>query len=115
MIVRRELPEDRSAIFAVHMAAFGDSNAGDGAEARLVDDLRRDGDVLPGLSLVALLDGDPAYYRRFGFELAAPLDLLPPDPSWAPHFQVRRLTAYDPSLRGTFRHAPAFDRLEGGA
>lgn len=165
VIVRLELAQDRSAVFGVHLAAFGGE-----AEARLVDGLRDDGNALPGLSLVALLEGDvaghvvcsrggvdgrpalglgplgvrpgdqrrglgqalmhavlaaadaldepavvllgdPAYYRRFGFVLAEPLGLLPPDPSWAPHFQVRRLTAWDPGLRGTFRYAPAFDRL----
>lgn len=58
---------------------------------------------------VALL-GDPGYYRRFGFVLAQPLGLLPPDPGWT-GFQVRPLTAWDGSLRGTFRFAPAFDRL----
>jgi putative acetyltransferase len=55
--------------------------------------------------------GDPAYYSRFGFVLAAPLGLLPQDPAWSEHFQVRPLTAWDPSARGTFRYAPAFDRL----
>jgi putative acetyltransferase len=55
--------------------------------------------------------GDPAYYRRFGFVLAAPLGLLPPDPAWSAHFQVRPLAARDPSARGTFRYAAAFDRL----
>lgn len=164
VIVRRELPQDRSAVSAVHVSAFGGE-----AEARLVDGLRDDGDALPALSLVALVDGevaghvvcsrgrvggrpalglgplgvrngdqrrglgqalmhavlaaadaldqpavvllgDPAYYGRFGFVPAASLGVLPPEPGWAPHFQVRRLTAWDPALRGTFRYAPAFER-----
>ena len=58
-----------------------------------------------------VLLGDPAHYRRFGFVLAEPLGLLPPDPHWVRHFQVRRLSAWDASLRGTFRYAPAFERL----
>jgi putative acetyltransferase len=58
-----------------------------------------------------VLLGDPRYYRRFGFVLAQPLGLLPPDPGWTDHFQVRSLTTWDGSLRGTFRYAPAFDRL----
>jgi putative acetyltransferase len=58
-----------------------------------------------------VLLGDPGYYHRFGFVLAQPLGLLPPDPSWAQHFQVRALTSWDGSLRGTFRYTPAFDRL----
>ena len=56
-----------------------------------------------------MLLGDPAYYGRFGFELAAPLGVLPPVPAWEPHFQVRRLNAWDGESRGTFRYAPAFD------
>ncbi|MGH3772223.1 MAG: GNAT family N-acetyltransferase [Pseudonocardiaceae bacterium] len=169
MIVRRESPEDRAAISSVHTAAFG-TNGQDVAEARLVDDLRDEGDVIPGLSLVAtvagevvghvvcsrgrvagrslpglgplgvlpahqnrgvgsalmhavlavvdaldepavVLLGEPSYYRRFGFVLAEPVGLLPPDPHWVPHFQVRPLHAWDDSLRGTFRYAPAFERL----
>ncbi len=66
-------------------------------------------DTLDEQAVVLL--GDPSYYQRFGFELAEPVGLLPPDPGWAPHFQVRRLSAWDGSLRGTFRYAPAFQRL----
>ena len=168
MIVRRELPQDRAAIFSVHTGAFG--GGGDVVEARLMDALRDDGDVIPALSLVATIDGgvvghdvcrratvdarrslglgplgvlpahqglgvgqalmhavvaaadaleeqsvvllgDPVYYRRFGFVLGATVGLLPPDPSWVEHFQVRPLHAWDGSLRGTFRYAPAFGRL----
>jgi putative acetyltransferase len=59
-----------------------------------------------------VLLGDPGYYRRFGFQAAQPLGILPTDPSWAEHFQVRPLNAWDGSLRGTFRYAKAFDALE---
>jgi len=170
VILRREVPEDQPAIFALHMAAFAHGEGKDVPEAGLVDGLRNDGDAIAALSLVATLDlevvghvlcsrasvdgrpllglgplgvlpeyqrrgvgqalmhgvlaaadalnepavvllGDPAYYRRFGFLLAEPLGLLPPDPHWVPHFQVRRLSAWDASLRGTFRYAPAFERL----
>ncbi|MGH3717455.1 MAG: GNAT family N-acetyltransferase [Pseudonocardiaceae bacterium] len=169
MIVRRELPEDRVAICSVHTAAFG-TGGQDVAEAQLVDDLRDDGDVIPGLSLVAtvagevvghvvcsrgrvasrslpglgplsvlpahqrrgvgsalmhavlaaadaldkpavVLLGEPSYYRRFGFVLAESVGLLPPDPNWVPHFQVRPLHTWDDSLRGNFCYAPAFERL----
>jgi putative acetyltransferase len=47
---------DQSAVRAVHNAAFG--GAADTAEARLVDDLRADGDVIPALSIIAVLDYD---------------------------------------------------------
>lgn len=48
MLVRRELPPDHAAVHDLHRRAF----SGD-AEATLVDELRRDGDLLPALTLVA--------------------------------------------------------------
>lgn len=62
-----------------------------------------------GEPLVALL-GDPAYYRRFGFRLSAEYQIMPPRPEWQPHFQVRVLTGYRPSLRGSFAYPEPFDR-----
>ena len=59
-----------------------------------------------GEPLIALL-GDPAYYSRFGFRLAAEYDITPPRPHWAPHFQVRPLAAYHPAARGTFAYPGA--------
>jgi putative acetyltransferase len=67
------------------------------------------GDAL-GEPLVALL-GDPGYYRRFGFRLSRDYAIAPPVASWRPHFQVRLLAAYQPSVRGTFRYAEPFDRV----
>jgi putative acetyltransferase len=58
-----------------------------------------------GEPCVVLL-GSPAYYGRFGFGPAAPL--VAPDPAWGDAFQVRRLTAWDPSVAGPFRYAAAF-------
>jgi putative acetyltransferase len=58
-----------------------------------------------------LLLGNPGYYRRFGFRPAQALGVAPPDPEWGEHFQIRPLTAWDGTLRGTFSYAPAFDRL----
>src|SRR5690349_13873785 len=52
VLVRRELPDDRPDVFAVHASAFETE-----MEARLVDELRDDGDVVARLSLVATLDG----------------------------------------------------------
>src|SRR5437868_10746767 len=43
-----------------------------------------------GEPLAALL-GDPAYYRRFGFELSNLHQITPPRPHWQPYFQVRVL------------------------
>ena len=58
--------------------------------------------------LVALL-GSPDYYRRFGFVRSTDLGVVPPDPRWIEHFQVRRLGGSP--LQGTFRYAEPFDRL----
>ena len=66
------------------------------------------GDAL-GEPLVALL-GDPGYYGRFGFRLGSEYQISPPVAAWEPHFQVRLLTAYRPSVHGTFRYAEPFDR-----
>jgi len=62
-----------------------------------------------GEPLAALL-GDPAYYRRFGFELSSVYQITPPVPHWQPHFQVRVLSAYHPRLRGPFTYPEPFDR-----
>lgn len=61
-----------------------------------------------GESVVALL-GDPAYYRRFGFEPAAALGIASPDPGWGGHFQARRLDGDRGG--GMFRYAEPFRRL----
>ncbi|MFH8811481.1 GNAT family N-acetyltransferase [Streptomyces hygroscopicus] len=63
-----------------------------------------------GESLVALL-GNPAYYGRFGFRPAAEYGITAPDPAWGEYFQVRTLTAYQPTLKGPFSYAEPFDRV----
>ena len=63
-----------------------------------------------GEPLVALL-GSTEYYPRFGFRLAGEYGIAPKHPEWEPHFQVRALTAYDPSVRGEFAYPEPFDRL----
>jgi predicted N-acetyltransferase YhbS len=62
-----------------------------------------------GEPLVALL-GNPAFYGRFGFQPSAVYQITPPRPEWQPHFQVRVLTGYEPSVRGTFSYPEPFDR-----
>ncbi|MEV7870526.1 N-acetyltransferase [Streptomyces sp. NPDC088124] len=63
-----------------------------------------------GEPLVALL-GSPAYYGRYGFRTSTEYGIVPPDPSWGAYFQVRALTAYRETLRGTFRLAEPFDHI----
>jgi putative acetyltransferase len=65
---------------------------------------------------VVILEGDPAYYGRFGFEHATPLGIDIHLPSWAPPeaAQVLRLPSYEPSMRGQVVYPPAFDQFAGG-
>jgi putative acetyltransferase len=59
---------------------------------------------------LVILEGNPLYYGRLGFEHAAPLGIEIPIPSWAPSEagQVMRLSGYAPSLRGRVQYPPAF-------
>jgi putative acetyltransferase len=104
MLIRRERPGDEDAVREVHRAAFAPSDL----EAVLVDRLRA-AEALELPELVLL--GNPEYYARFGFRPAAPLGVLPPDPAWSQHFQIRPLTAGSTGREGPFRYAPAFDGL----
>jgi putative acetyltransferase len=58
-----------------------------------------------------VLLGNPAYYGRFGFRLAQPLGVLPPDPMFSKDFQIRTLTTWTDERKGAFRFAPAFDDM----
>lgn len=62
---------------------------------------------------LVVLEGDPGYSARLGFEPAAARGLHIDLPDWAPPeaAQVLPLAAYDPSLRGTVLYAPAFNGL----
>jgi predicted N-acetyltransferase YhbS len=99
------------------LAAFGDlggrqvtgvaplavrpSSQGVGIGTELMTELLRRA-RLAGLPLIVLL-GSPAYYRRFGFELAGPLGIFYRSDGVAnPHFQVCRLTNDDHSWTGDF-------------
>lgn len=63
---------------------------------------------------LVLVEGDPRFYGRFGFEPAAPHGIEFTLPSWAPEEagQVLRLTGYDPEMRGRVVYPAAFD-VEG--
>ncbi|GAA3572664.1 N-acetyltransferase [Amycolatopsis ultiminotia] len=60
MLIRQADDADAPAIHALHTAAFRPHNpdvSGELPEARLVDELRGDGDLIPALSLVAVRAG----------------------------------------------------------
>ena len=63
-----------------------------------------------GEPLVALL-GSPAYYGRYGFRPGTDHGITAPDPAYGGYFQVRTLSAYEPTLRGAFAYATPFDNL----
>jgi putative acetyltransferase len=59
---------------------------------------------------LVVLEGDPRYYGRVGFEHSVRYGIHITLPSWAPPeaAQVLRLSAYDPSLTGRVAYPPAF-------
>jgi putative acetyltransferase len=59
-----------------------------------------------------VLLGHPTYYPRFGFGPAVEHGITPPQ-DWGPqYFMLRRLHAWGDGVRGRFRYAPAFERLD---
>lgn len=67
MIIRRETPEDTEAIHALALAEFARPDRGGPAlEARLVRELRADGDTVPSLCLVAERDEQVVGHVRWG-------------------------------------------------
>ena len=61
-----------------------------------------------------LLQGNPAYYGRLGFEPSSNVGITMDLPDWAPPAaaQVRRLPAWDDALRGRLVESPPFVGLE---
>jgi len=57
-----------------------------------------------------VLEGDPRYYSRFGFEFSPGVGIHIHLPSWAPPAaaQVLRLRSYDPAIKGHVVYPPAF-------
>jgi putative acetyltransferase len=99
---------DRDPVLALGPLAVRPDHQRHGVGSALVHAVLGAADAL-GEPLAALL-GDPAYYRRFGFELSSVYQITPPVPDWQPHFQVRVLSAFQPRLRGTFTYPEPFDR-----
>lgn len=58
---------------------------------------------------IIVLLGHPTYYPRFGFEPARQLGIDPPLPVRDEVWMVRRLSAWDPTIRGRVVYAPALD------
>jgi putative acetyltransferase len=58
-----------------------------------------------------VLEGDPKYYSRFGFEFAPGVGIHIHLPSWAPPeaAQVLRLRSYDAAVKGQVVYPPAFN------
>jgi hypothetical protein len=92
--------EGREAIAVAPLAVLP-SHQGRGVGSALMTELLDRADDA-GYPLVALL-GNPAYYARFGFEPSGPLKIwyLPVGKD-NPHFQIRRLSAFDSSYNGQF-------------
>jgi putative acetyltransferase len=59
------------------------------------------------LEPLILLEGNPAYYGRFGFTRADEHGIeMPPESHGAQYFMIRPLTAYDPAFRGRAIYPP---------
>ena len=110
MLIRRETERDAGPhpVVALGPLAVRPDRQQTGVGSALMRAILGAADAL-GEPLVALL-GDPAYYRRFGFELSTAYQITPPRPEWQPHFQVRILTTYQPRLHGMFTYPEPFDR-----
>jgi putative acetyltransferase len=63
---------------------------------------------------LVIVEGDPAYYNRFGFGPAMNYGITINVPDWAPPEagQVIRLGHYDPDLTGTVVYPKAFDGID---
>jgi putative acetyltransferase len=92
----------REAIAVAPLAVLP-SHQGRGVGSALMNELLHHAEAA-GHPLVALL-GNPAYYGRFGFEPSGPFDIwYLPVGKGDPHFQIRRLAAFDPSFKGQFTY-----------
>jgi predicted N-acetyltransferase YhbS len=90
-------------VVAVAPLAVAPAVHGRGIGTALMTELLRRAEA-QGWRAVVLL-GAPAYYGRFGFEPSGPLGIVyPPVGPDNPHFQVRRLPGFAPSLRGEFTY-----------
>jgi putative acetyltransferase len=99
---------DEDPVVAVGPLGVGPAHQQRGVGTALMHAVLGAADAL-GEPAVVLL-GDPGFYRRFGFVPAAPLGVMPPDPTWAEHLQIRTLDAWRPRT-GAFRYCSSFDGM----
>lgn len=85
---------------------------GSGIGSALVREVVRRAEELGAAAVI--LEGDPRYYGRFGFEPAYRYGIEMKLPSWAPPEagQVLRLRSYDTSLRGRVVYPAPFAVVE---
>ncbi|MBF6172930.1 GNAT family N-acetyltransferase [Nocardia blacklockiae] len=85
------------------------AHQGDGVGSALMHAALGAADALdePLIGLLGSLD----YYPRFGFLPGSRVGIVPDEPAWASHFQVRPLTAYEPEIVGEFHYAEPFYTL----
>jgi len=90
-------------IVAVAPLCVSPSRQGQGVGSALMTELLRRAEH-HGWPAIVLL-GDPGYYGRFGFEPAGLLGVVYEVVGEKdPHFQIKRLSTFDPSIQGTFQY-----------
>lgn len=104
MLTRMRMGEHRP--FQLSPLSVAPAHQRRGIGSALTREVLRRADEL-GEPFVLLL-GHPEYYPRLGFELAAPLGVLPPQ-DFGPAWMLARLSAYDPSIAGQVEFLPPFD------
>jgi putative acetyltransferase len=60
---------------------------------------------------MVMIEGNPAYYGRFGFRRSLELGIEPPPRVEPKYFMVRTLRAYDAALRGRAVYSEAFQAV----
>jgi putative acetyltransferase len=60
---------------------------------------------------LVMIEGNPAYYGRFGFRRSQELGIEPPPRIEPKYFMVCRLRAYDPALRGRAVYSEPFQAV----
>ena len=101
----------RHQIFSLAPLAVAPSHQGQGIGSALVKAVTAAARQMGAAFVV--LQGDPRFYGRLGFEPCAPLGIAMELPSWAPPeaAQILVLGAYEQSVRGRVVYPSAFDAV----